>query len=145
MPAPARLFLLVAGHVRLLNEATPGSLAHLEVEALEEPWRSEVLARRGDYESGLREVIGEGIAAGSFRPTDVKVAVLAILGAVNWTVKWFRPSGSKSAGEIGELFADHLVRGLLAPGVELEPPAVALPRLESFGGEGDEKEDDDAR
>lgn len=145
LPPSARLQLLVTGHVRLLNEATPGSLAHLEVEALEEPWRGEVLARRGDYETAFREVIRDGIAAGIFRPTDVKVAVMAILGAVNWTVKWFRPAGEKSAGEIGELVAEHMVRGLLAPGVELERPAMSLPRLEVFGGECEGSEDDDAR
>lgn len=121
-----KLHLLVAGHVVLLNEGTPGSLAHLEVEALEEPWRSEILARRGEYEGVFRKVIGEGIRAGAFRTTDVKAAVLAILGAVNWTVKWFRPGGGKTAREIGELFAEQMVRGLLAEpdaaGMELSGP-----------------------
>ena len=114
LPPSCKLHKLVAGHVVALNEGTPGSLAHLEVEALEEPWRSEILARRAEYEEVFRQVIGEGVRAGVFRPADVKAAVLAILGAVNWTVKWFRPDGRKSAREIGELFADQLVRGLLA-------------------------------
>ena len=37
-----------------------------------------------------------------------------ILGAVNWTVKWFRPDGRKSAREIGREQAELLVRGVLA-------------------------------
>lgn len=120
----AQLFLLLEGHVVRLNEGTPGSLAHLEVEALGEPWRQEVLARRDAYERCYREVLEAGIASGVFRPTDPKVSALALLGAVNWTVKWFRPEGGKSARAIGRECAELLVRGLLAPGVEPEIPAT---------------------
>jgi hypothetical protein len=77
----------------------------------------------------LRRVIAEGIAAGVFRPVDAKTAALAILGAVNWTVKWFRPEGAKSARAIGEEFAEQMVRGLLAEGVKLEVPALELPEF----------------
>ena len=41
---------------------------------------------------------------------------MAILGAVNWTVKWFRPEGGKTAAQIGREFADLLVGGLTAEG-----------------------------
>lgn len=118
----ARLFLLIVGHVVRLNEESPGSLAHLEVEALGPRWRRTVQARRDAYERAFREVLEEGIAAGVFRPADPKVSALAILGAVNWTVKWFRPGGAKTAREIGRECAELLVRGLLANGVEMERP-----------------------
>ncbi len=118
----ARLFLLIEGHVVRLNEETPGSLAHLEVEALGPKWRRAVQARRDEYERAFREVLEEGIAGGIFRPADPKVSALAILGAVNWTVKWFRPGGGKTARQIGRECAELLVRGLLAEGVELEQP-----------------------
>lgn len=114
LPADAKLSQLIEEHVVRLNEGTPGSLAHLEVEALGEQWRREVQARRDQYEQAFREIIEEGIAAGVFRQVDAKVSALAILGAVNWTVKWFRPEGRKSAREIGRECAELLVRGLLA-------------------------------
>jgi AcrR family transcriptional regulator len=122
--ADAQLLLLIEGHVVLLNETTPGSLAHLEVEALGERWREAVQERRDAYERVFREVIEAGIASGVFRRTDPKVAALALLGAANWTVKWFRPDGAKSAGTIGRECAELLVRGLLAEGVELERPEI---------------------
>ena len=112
--ADAKLFRLIEEHVVRLNEGTPGSLAHLEVEALGEPWRQEVMERRDEYERAFRDLLEAGIAAGVFRPVDPKVSALAILGAVNWTVKWFRPEGGKSAREIGREAAETLVRGLLA-------------------------------
>src|SRR5437763_4224400 len=42
LSADARLALLIEGHVVLLNEGIRGSVAHLEVEALREPWRRTV-------------------------------------------------------------------------------------------------------
>jgi TetR/AcrR family transcriptional regulator, cholesterol catabolism regulator len=119
LPADEQLYRLIEEHVVRLNEETPGSLAHLEVEALGEPWRASVLAQRHEYEQTFREILEEGIAAGVFRPADAKVSALAILGAVNWTVKWFRPGGGKSAREIGRECAELLVRGMMAtPGHE---------------------------
>src|SRR3954449_10171222 len=99
LPPDARLRLLIEGHVVLLNEEIPGSLAHLEVEALREPWRRKIQDQRDEYERTFREILEEGMAAGVFRQTDPKVGAMAILGALNWTVKWFRPDGGKTALE----------------------------------------------
>jgi len=115
-PPDVKLYRLAVGHVVLLNESTPGSLAHLEVEALEGRWRRLIQARRDRYEEAVRELVEEGTAAGVFRAGDARVAARAILGALNWTVKWFRPDGGKSARQIGEEMAEVLVRGLLLPG-----------------------------
>jgi AcrR family transcriptional regulator len=127
LPVPERLALLIAGHVVLLNEGTPGSLAHLEVEDLREPRRASVLRRRRAYERELRALLAAGVGEGSLRDVDPKVAAMAILGAVNWTVKWFRPEGRQSAREIGESFAQLLVGGLAAAGARRRrPPAREL-------------------
>jgi AcrR family transcriptional regulator len=112
--ANGRLFMLIEEHVVLLNEEIPGSLAHLEVEALTEPWRRRVQDRRDAYERAFREILEEGIATGIFRQTDPKVSAMAILGAINWTVKWFRPDGAKTARQIGRECAELLVRGVAA-------------------------------
>jgi hypothetical protein len=112
-----KIRLLLEEHVVRLNdpeEGTPGSLAHLEIEALSEGRRAAVLAQRDEYERILRRLIEEGMDRQVFRQVDAKVSALALLGAVNWTVKWFRPEGGKSAREIGREAAETLVRGLLA-------------------------------
>ncbi|KAB2968992.1 MAG: TetR/AcrR family transcriptional regulator [Thermoanaerobaculia bacterium] len=109
-----RLRDLIEGHVTVLNETTPGSLAHLEVNEVPAARRPTLIARRRGYEDAVRELIEEGIAAGVFRALDSRLAALALLGALNWTVKWFQPDGRKTAAEVGREFADLLVRGLLA-------------------------------
>lgn len=129
--ADARLCALIVGHVLVLNEGLPGSLAHLEVESLTGAGRRRVLDLRDAYEQSLRELLREGVEAAVFRPVDLKLGALAILGALNWTVKWFRPGGSATAREVGEHFAEQIVRGVLAPGIEAERPAAEVP---IFGG-----------
>ena len=120
--ADTQLFKLIYAHVHLLNYELPASLAHLEIEALEPEVRQPVLRQRDEYERLLRETVDEGIRSGLFRQTDPKVATLAILGAVNWTVKWFRPGGPAKIAEIARQFAEYLVMGLLTPGIQPEFP-----------------------
>jgi hypothetical protein len=57
-------------------------------------------------------MIQDGIAAGDFRPTNAKTAVFAILGAINWIARWYRPEGALHADELGREFAEHLLGGL---------------------------------
>lgn len=127
LAADAKLYGLVVGHVVRLNKEMPGSLAHLEVEALEGQWQAEILRQRDQYEAAIRGLIEEGIESGLFRQVDSGVAVKAILGALNWTVKWFQPAGAKTSEEIGAEFAEMLVRGLLTAENQdsFESPTVA--------------------
>lgn len=111
----ARLWHLVAGHVHCLNAWTPGSLAHLEAESLDEPHRTRILELRDRYEARIRSTIAEGRRDGALRDdVDPKLAALCILGSTNWTVKWFRPGGRVPLARIARSFADQHVRGLVA-------------------------------
>ncbi len=115
LPADEKLRRLVVGHVERLNERIPGSLAHLEVEALEAAGRRRIQPRRDAYERAWRKLVRQGVAAGIFASPDPELTVRAILGALNWTVKWFRLDGAKSAAEIGEEMATLFLDGLGRP------------------------------
>lgn len=57
-------------------------------------------------------VTREGVAAGEFRPDiDPDMLTFAVLGAVNWCHRWFVPGGRLSGTQVGEAFADILLRG----------------------------------
>ena len=113
-PTDRQLEELIVGHIELLNEKTPGSLAHLEIEALDPEGRRRIQPQRDRYERVYRNLIRAGIESGTLREIDPHVATMAILGALNWTVKWFRPEGRQGAEEIGRQFALLLVDGLRA-------------------------------
>jgi AcrR family transcriptional regulator len=106
------LAALLEGHVRCLLEETGGSAAHLEFRTLPNPRRDEIARKRDAYERLVRRVVARGIRAHAFRPVDPKLATLALLGAVNSTVTWWRPEGPSTPADIAAAFSDVLVRGL---------------------------------
>lgn len=111
--AADRLSFLIREHVRVMTDTLEGSPLAFEVTALSEEHQREVIAARDRYERRLRRTIEEGARSGELRAVNAKVAVFAILGAINWVARWYRPEGRLHADEIGSGFADHLVGGLV--------------------------------
>ena len=110
--AGEQLRRVIRDHVVCVLEEFEGSVAHLEVEALPAELRRSITERRDRYERGLREMISAGVRQGDFAPCDTELVTRAILGALNWTARWYRPEGSRSAIEIGDGMAEYLIRGL---------------------------------
>jgi AcrR family transcriptional regulator len=114
-PLPVRLRDLAKAHVLCLVDQVEGSAAHLEVDALPQRLRSQIVAKRDRYERGVRRLIAGGIRDRSLRPTDATIATRAFLGALNWTPYWFHPDGPHSAPHVADLVADCAVAGLMTP------------------------------
>jgi hypothetical protein len=86
--------------------------AHLEVEALPAGMRAAVIAKRDRYERAIRSLVAEGMKRGEFARGDPALVTRAMLGAVNWTARWYRPDGALSVAKIAEGLAEYLVKGL---------------------------------
>ncbi len=112
--ASEHLSQVIREHVRVMIETLEGSPLALELTALSPERQNEVIRARDKYERGLRKIIDGGVQAGEFRPLDSKIAVFAILGAINWIARWYNPDGAVQAPELGNQFADYLVGGLLS-------------------------------
>lgn len=97
---------------KMLDELM-GTVLLLDEESLSQNLLKQIIKRRDRVERFMRETIAEGVKSGEFRKGDPKLLTFAILGAMNWTPKWYKPTGGKSASEISSEFADYLVRGLL--------------------------------
>jgi AcrR family transcriptional regulator len=116
-PLPAQLRAVMEAHVRCMLDELEGATAHLEPEALPAALRRRIVAKRDAYERAIRALVAEGLARGEFAPCDPALVTRAILGAMNWTARWFRPDGPQPVGEVAAGLADYLTRGLLpAPG-----------------------------
>lgn len=74
--------------------------------------RRQIARLRDDYEAHFTQVIEEGIANGTFRPVEVRPAVLVILSACNWTYQWYSPRGSWKPADIADSYMDVIVGGL---------------------------------
>lgn len=115
-PAGDRLRSFLAGHVATVVEHLDAATVFLnEWRYLAPDLRTVVQEKRDAYEALIRRIIEEGIRDGEFRPdADVRLASLAVLAMGNWIYAWYRPEGELGPEEIGELFADLMVKGLEA-------------------------------
>ena len=121
--ASTRLRVVIVYHLRCLLDEIEGSAAHLLTNALPPGPQRYLVAKRNRYELGVRKLIVSGMRSGEFVRGDAALMARAILGALNWSVQWFRPDGEMTADEIAEKLADYLVRGLLARPESLTQPA----------------------
>jgi len=112
-PFVEQLRAVMRAHVQCLLDDVEGSAAHLEVESLPPELREPVIAKRDRYERGIRSLVSAGVDAGEFAPCDPGLVTRAMLGAINWTTRWFRADGPRSAVSVADDVADYLVRGLL--------------------------------
>lgn len=111
-PAGRRLRAVLEAHLLCILDDLEGAAAHLEVDALPDPLRNAIVAKRDRYERGIRQLIRQGVRDGVLAPCDVKLAGRAVLGAANWTARWYRPDGPRSAAALARQMAGHLVAGL---------------------------------
>lgn len=108
-----KLRALISEQMLCMLDELNGSAAHIELHALPHGRLERIVRKRDAYEKILRGVIARGIKAREFVPCDVKMVTFAILGAINWTVRWYRPGGPDNAAHIATKFSNYLVRGLL--------------------------------
>ena len=107
-----RLRAVLRAHVHALLDEMEGATAHLEVEALPEDLRRPVIDKRDRYERAMRALVAEGMKRGEFARGDAALVTRAMLGAVNWTARWYRRDGKLGVDEIGGALAQYLVKGL---------------------------------
>ena len=82
---------------------------------LTEPHRTRLREKRRSYEKFFTRAVAAGVASGEFSAdVDVKVAVLGLLGALNWTPEWYSPDGPATPDELAAKLADALLGGLRA-------------------------------
>lgn len=109
-----RLRIALRHYVQRMTDQLTASVALLDDGAISPVLQRRLIDKRDAYERELRALIEDGIADGTFQPCVTKLIGFAILGAVNWIPKWFDSEGACSGAEVADIFADYLVRGLLA-------------------------------
>jgi AcrR family transcriptional regulator len=108
-----KLRRLIVAFVHMIIDELHGTALTMDLTALSPRALRRIIAKRDRFDRGIRRVLQEGMEAGAFRRGDAKLQAFAILGAVNWIPRWFDPRGSATSEEIGQAFADYLLRGLL--------------------------------
>jgi AcrR family transcriptional regulator len=66
------------------------------------------------YSAAVKAIIQEGMDDGCFASTSSSSVVAAgVIGMINWSHHWFKPGGKQSGEQIGQAFADLVLRGLV--------------------------------
>jgi TetR/AcrR family transcriptional regulator len=89
-----------------------GASLHLDLDGLPKPLFKKIVQKRDKYERGVRDLIAEGQRQGLVRSGEPKLQAFALLGALNWVARWYRP-GEGDPDEIVYSFKEQLLRGLL--------------------------------
>lgn len=121
-----KIYLLCMHHLHCILDEVYGADAHIEFGAFDKYKFARILGLRNKYERILRSWIDEGIEMGLFRPLDSKMAGFAILGALNWAARWYKPGGEFTPAQVGKEFAEIFVRGMLKAGREPRVPDKKL-------------------
>ncbi|MBZ6078488.1 TetR/AcrR family transcriptional regulator [Microvirga puerhi] len=77
--------------------------------------RTRFRALKREIDIIIRHVIEEGIADGSIKAGDPRLATFTVTGALNWIAHWYDPEGRMSAQDVAEGTVAMLLTGL-SPG-----------------------------
>ncbi len=108
-----KLGKFVKSHVQVLTDDTAASAVFFsEWRHLSEPYLSDFLKMREQYENLFIKVLTEGKNAGVFQFIDAKFTVSALLSSVNWLPNWYKKEGQLSPELIAENVTDVFINGL---------------------------------
>jgi AcrR family transcriptional regulator len=80
---------------------------------LPEDKQIQVRAERRAYHEKFKALVEEGVAAGAFRgDISSDIVVHYFLSVVNQVGSWYKPEGSLSPAQVGDLFTELLIGGL---------------------------------
>lgn len=110
----AKLENLIRFHINMMiNAYDEVFVANHEWKQLEEPFLSNFLIQRKNYENRLIGIVSEGIKKGELKDIHPYVAVLTILSAVRGLESWQRHKKNVAIADLENDMVNHLLKGLI--------------------------------
>jgi AcrR family transcriptional regulator len=97
----------------LIDQRDLAAVLLFEHRSLNDDLRSRHLPQRDRFESLWRGLIHEGKETGIFNCDDPAQAARALLGAMNWTLTWYRVDGPLKGRQIADQYANLFLKGLV--------------------------------
>lgn len=85
-----------------------------EIPALAPEHRDDILQRATDHSKRITRLIELGVEDGSMASPNPIASCDAILGALNWIPKWYKPESSLTGKQIADAFVHTLTLGVKA-------------------------------
>ncbi|MDP2976446.1 MAG: TetR/AcrR family transcriptional regulator [Anaerolineales bacterium] len=114
LPADEKLRAAVRCYLGALAEHSDlVSVMILEYRSLDPENLARHVPRRDRFERLWRDLVKEGTNSGKFCMTDSTMAARTLLGVMNWTITWYRPTGPLTMQQIADQIASLFLNGLL--------------------------------
>jgi AcrR family transcriptional regulator len=112
----ARMRAVIHAHMALIAEdAEHVRVALHQWKYLTGARRAQIMDKRREYEELFKAVVADGVAKGEFSAKlNARIAVLTVIGTLNWTSEWFHADGPESPDQVADEIADVLLSGLSA-------------------------------
>ena len=111
--ASRKMEAIIRFHIHmLLTRYNDVYVSNRDWKHLKEPWLTNFLTQRKQYENRLAAIIQQGIDTGKFKPVHPHVAVLTILAAVRSIEYWQRSKKTITSKQIADDLVMLLLKGL---------------------------------
>jgi AcrR family transcriptional regulator len=122
-----RLKTMIDLHLRLVLQERNLEVTGLlhECKTLSSSDRAKINRRKKEYVRIATNLIAEVTKKHNVKDLNPKLAAYALLGMLNWTYQWYKPSGSNTREEIVETFQRIFLQGILGS-AWAEPHAKAV-------------------
>jgi AcrR family transcriptional regulator len=113
--AAERLASAVRSFVRWHAERhTTARVVQYELDALAPEHRTEIMELRRRSDAAVRRILSEGVRDGEFDVPDLRGTTLAVVSLCVDVARWFNATGPRTPDEVGELYADLVLRMVTA-------------------------------
>jgi len=110
-----RLKAMIDRHLRLVLEERNLEVTGLlhECKTLSASDRTRINRRKKEYVRMTTKLVSDLVKKYEVKDVNPKLAAFALLGMLNWTYQWYKPSGSSSREEVVETFQQIFLQGIL--------------------------------
>jgi TetR/AcrR family transcriptional regulator, cholesterol catabolism regulator len=87
-------------------------MTRIDAASQDEVWARTIIELSHRFEVALLGIIDDGLSEGVFAIGHRHIAMNYVIGAINWTHRWYHPGGQLSGEQLGNEMADLIVGGL---------------------------------
>ena len=112
---PAERFkAMLRAHIRTVGSSPQHSSIFMRDDInLSADQRKRIGQRRRHYNNLFVDSYRESVDAGDFTDEQANIAVALLLGAANWTFRWFRPHAESTPDQLADLATSFLASGFV--------------------------------
>ncbi len=109
-----KLEILIRFHINIMiNAYDEVFVANHEWKQLKEPFLTDFLHHRKNYENRMIAIVSEGIANGELKNVQPYVAVFTMLSAIRGLESWQRHKKNVSVADLEKDMVTHLLKGII--------------------------------